>query len=98
MKKVLLEISENSQEDTCAILFFNRVADLRSAILSKKRLWHRCFPENFPKFLRTLFLQNTSRRMLLCFGPNNFVRDFKSNADSEGINCYKIPAVLMLTF
>ena len=26
----------------------------------KKRLWHRCFPVNFAKTLRTPFLQNTS--------------------------------------
>ena len=31
-----------------------------SLFLLKKRLWHRCFPENFSKFLRTPFLQNTS--------------------------------------
>ena len=31
----------------------------------KKRLWHRCFPVNFAIFLRTLFLQNTSARLLL---------------------------------
>ena len=31
----------------------------------KKRLWHRCVPVNFAKFLRTPFLQNTSRRLLL---------------------------------
>ena len=31
----------------------------------KKRLWYRCFCVNFTKFLRTLFLQNTSRRLLL---------------------------------
>ena len=34
------------------------------AILLKKRLWHRCFPMNFAKFLRTAFLQNTSERLL----------------------------------
>ena len=28
--------------------------------LLKKELWHRCFPANFKKFLRTPFLQNTS--------------------------------------
>ena len=33
--------------------------------LLKKRLWHRCFSVNFEKFLRTLFLQNTSGRLLL---------------------------------
>ena len=31
----------------------------------KKRLHCRCFPENFPKCLRTTFLQNTSRRLIL---------------------------------
>ena len=38
---------------------------LGSATLLKKRLWHRCFPVNFAKFLRTPFLQNTSGRLLL---------------------------------
>ena len=28
---------------------------LRPATLLKKRLWHRCFPVNFAKFLRTTF-------------------------------------------
>ena len=31
----------------------------------RKRLWHRCFPTNFVKFLSTPFLQNTSGRLLL---------------------------------
>ena len=35
------------------------------ATLLKKRLWHRCFPVNFAKFLRTPFSQNTSGRLLL---------------------------------
>ena len=30
----------------------------RPETLLKKRLWHRCFPVNFAKFLRTPFLQN----------------------------------------
>ena len=30
------------------------------ATLLKKRLWHRCFPVNFAKFLRKYFLQNIS--------------------------------------
>ena len=56
-KKVFLEISQNYQENTC----------LRPATLLKKRLWHRCFPVNFVKFLRTPFLQNTSGWLLLFF-------------------------------
>ena len=38
---------------------------LRPAALLKKRPWHRCFPVNFEKFERTLFLQSTSGRLLL---------------------------------
>ena len=56
VKKVFLEISQNLQERTCARLFFNKVAGLRSAILLKKSLWHRCFPVNFVKFIGTPFL------------------------------------------
>ena len=46
-------------------LFFDKVAGLRPTTLSKKKLWHRCFPVNFAKFLRTTFLQNISERLLL---------------------------------
>ena len=49
-------------------LFLNKVAGLRPATLLKKRFWHRCFPANFTKFLRTPFLQNISRRLLLSLG------------------------------
>ena len=37
----------------------------RPATLLKERLWCRCFPVNFAKFLRSLFLQKTSGRLLL---------------------------------
>ena len=36
-----------------------------SATLLKKRLWHRYFPANFLKFLRTSFVRNTSGRLIL---------------------------------
>ena len=38
--------------------------------LLKKRLWHRCFPLNFAKFLRAPLLQNTSGRLLLIIDAN----------------------------
>ena len=38
----------------CRNLLINKVARLRFATLSKKRMSHRCFPVNFAKFLRTL--------------------------------------------
>ena len=40
----------------CQGLLFNKVVGLRPAALLKKRLWHWCFPVNFAKRLRTLFL------------------------------------------
>ena len=48
-KKVFLKISQNSQGNTCIKDSFF----LRPAFLLKTRLWHRCFPRNFAKFLRT---------------------------------------------
>ena len=44
--------------------FFNKVAGLRPATLLKNRPWHRYFPVNLAKFLRTPFLQNTSGQLL----------------------------------
>ena len=41
------------------------VAGLRPATVVKKRLWHRCFPANITKFLRTPFLQNNSGQLPL---------------------------------
>ena len=63
VEKVFLEISQNSKENTCARVSF--LIKLQARPLLKKRLWHRCFPVNFAKFLRTPFLQNTSGRLLL---------------------------------
>ena len=47
----------------CQSLFFYKVAGLGPATLFKKRTWHRCFPVNFEKCLKTPFLQNTSGRV-----------------------------------
>ena len=53
---MFLEISQNSQENTFARVYF----------LIKMQAWGlRCFPVNFVKFLRTPSLQNTSGRLLL---------------------------------
>ena len=56
VKKVFLEIWQNSQENICArVSFFNKVAGLRPTTLLKKRLWHRRFPVNYAKFLKIPF-------------------------------------------
>ena len=59
-KGVLSNFAKFTGKHLCQSLYFNKVA-----ALLKKKLWHRCFPVNFAKFLRTRFLQNTSRRLLL---------------------------------
>ena len=61
--------------------------DLRPGILLK-RDWHRCFPVNFAKFVRTPFLQNTSGQLLLLLVIDviiviidNFIDDLSSIND-----------------
>ena len=64
LKKMFLEISQNSQENTCTrVSFLIKFSFL--IILWKERLWQICFPVNFAKSLRTHFLQNTSGRLFL---------------------------------
>ena len=45
--------------------FFNKIAGFSSPNLLKKRLWHRCFPVNFSKFLGTPFLTEQLWLLLL---------------------------------
>ena len=66
-KAVLKNLTKFTGKHLCQNLFSNKVAGLSSATLLKKRLWQRCFPLNFAKFLRKSFLQNTSRGLLLAF-------------------------------
>ena len=68
VKKGFLRNVATFQENTCArVSFFIKVASLRLSTLLKKRLWHRCFPVNFAKFLRAPSQQDTVRRLLLSF-------------------------------
>ena len=62
---VLKNFAKFTGKHLCQSIFLNKVAGLRPVTLIKKCLWHRCFPVNFAKFLRTYFLQNTSGRLLL---------------------------------
>ena len=64
-KGVLRNFTKFTGKHLCQSPFFNKVADLRPEILLEKRLWHRCFSVNFAKFLRTSFLIEHLRRLLL---------------------------------
>ena len=56
-KGVLRNFAKFTRKHLCQGLFFNKVASLR--------LWHKCFPVNFAKFLRTPFLTEHLRWLLL---------------------------------
>ena len=52
-KKAFLEFSQNSQENTSArVSFLIKNLGPHACNLLRKRLWHRCLPVNFAKFLR----------------------------------------------
>ena len=59
-KDVLKRFSKIIEKCQCQGLFLNKNSDIKDCNFNKKRLWHRCFPVNFAKFLRTPFLLNTS--------------------------------------
>ena len=64
-KGVLENFTKFTGKHLCQSVFFNKVVCLRPATLSKKRLWHRCFPVNFAKFQGIPFLHNISRLLFL---------------------------------
>ena len=64
-KSVLRNFAKFTGKRLCQSLFFNNVAELRPATLTKKRLWNRCFPVNYAKFPRTLFFTEHLRWLLL---------------------------------
>ena len=66
-KGVLRNFVKFTGKHLCQSLFFNKVVGVRASTLSKKGLWHGCFPADFAKFLGTLFLQNFCGRELLEF-------------------------------
>ena len=78
-KKVFLEISQNSRENTCA----------RDSFLIKC-LWHRCFPVNFSQFLRAPFLKEHLRWLLLCqvkrVNEDDFLCSLKKSTTSPPIS------------
>ena len=66
-KGVLKDFAKLTGKCLCQSLFFNKVADLRSVTLLQKRLWHRCFPVDFAKFLRTPFFTEPLQWLFLKF-------------------------------
>ena len=70
---VLLEILQNSHENTCVRV--SLLINLQAYNFIKKETLTQVFPVNFAKFLITPFLRNTSGRLLLIY----FLRCFNIN-------------------
>ena len=70
LSKLIDVQKQSSRGDLYKVVFgnfakFTGKRSPRPATLFKKRLWHRCFPVNFEKFLRAPFLTDHLRCMLL---------------------------------
>ena len=79
IKGVPRNFAKFTEKHLCQSLFFNKVAGLRPATLLKKRLWHRCFPVNFAKFLITpIFIEHLRWLLLDNYVSNNYVFKFNS--------------------
>ena len=85
VKKLFLEIFENSQENTCA-----RVSCLMKLhALFKKILWYRCFLVNYVKFLRTSFLTEHLWWLLLCCQLTILTgKNYKNSSIQEFVKLY----------
>ena len=79
-KGVLRNFAKFTGKHLCQSLFSNKVASLTPATLLKKRLWHRCFPVNFAKFLRTPFFTEQPPWVPLEYDNN-------TNSDNSNSNC-----------
>ena len=64
VKKLLLEILQNSRENTCARVSFLIKLQAALQLYQKRDSGTGVFPMNFAKFLRHLFLQSTSGWLL----------------------------------
>ena len=81
---ILRNFGKFTGKHLCQSLYFNKVASLRPATLFKKRLWHRCFPVNFAKFLKTLFFTEHLWWLLLNHLAISSSNNLKNISNFEG--------------
>ena len=64
VKKVFLDILQNSQKNSCARVSFSIKLQAEACNFIKKRLWDRCFPVNFAE--TAILLKQTLAQMSPC--------------------------------
>ena len=91
-KGVLRNFTKFTGKHLCQSPFFNKVASLKPAISLKMRLWHRCFPVIFTKFLRTPFyiehLQTTASTFSKVEDYFNSLNVFTVNTYPKSGQCF----------
>ena len=71
MKGVFFGVLRDSREDACArVSFFDKVADLRSVVLLKGRLWRGCFSCGFFEISGGTFCTEHLRKTASVFYSN----------------------------
>ena len=84
-----------TEKHLCQSLFFDKVAGLRPTTLYKKGPWHRRFPVNFVKFLRTpFFSKSTSGDCFWLFLESS--QNAQENTSAR--TCFLIKGVLVQMF
>ena len=61
VKKVFLKKSQNSQENTCASLFFNKIAGLKGCNFNKKETQAQVFSCEFCKIFKNTYFKEHLR-------------------------------------
>ena len=72
-KGVLRNFEKLTGKHLCLSLLFNKVAGLKTVTLLKKKFWYKCFPVNFSKFLKTPFITEHLRWLLLKTPVNQLI-------------------------
>ena len=83
-KGVLKNFAKFKDKDLCQSLSFKKVVVLGCATLLRKRLWNRCFPVNFAKFLRTSLLYRTPPLAASVYTPWKYQKTESSLIISQG--------------
>ena len=75
--------------------FLSTIIELNQYItnLLKKGLWHRCFPVNFTKFLRTPFLTEHLRWLLLSSSLNVFILVLTTSSTNSDFNSHNLKGI-----
>ena len=98
---VLKNIVKFTGKHVCKSLFLNKFAGRKPATLLKKRLWHRCFPVNFAKFLRTPFcsvkIQNNSGGCFCNKGDSSLNQNLMNLIWLQWIHYIKIHLVFFIS-